>query len=353
MDHAKTLATLIDIVVKERASDLHLSVGLNPMLRVDGSLIPLMQQEVVTQESIGGVLAAMLSENQRKMFVQNQHVDFSYAHGPGVRFRGNAFIQRGTIAIAMRYIPELTQTFADLRLPQILETFAQLEQGFFLVVGPVGQGKSTTLAAMVEYINQNRSEHILTIEDPIEYIFTSKRAVIEQREVGVDTPSFEMALHSAFRQDIDVIMVGEMRNLETISTAVTAAETGHLVLATLHTNNAPQTIDRIIDSFPGEQQTQIRTQLANSLTGILSQRLIPKISGGMVPAFELLINTNAVGNLIRAQRTHEIASVVETSAGDGMIDMNRSLAELVRRGEVTPQSAYARSLNPKGLERLL
>jgi twitching motility protein PilT len=241
----------------------------------------------------------------------------------------------------------------ELNLPPILESFVQRPQGFFLCVGPVGQGKSTTLAAMIEYINQNRAEHIVTIEDPVEYLYTPKKSLIVQREVGVDTASFQVALNSVFRQDVDVILVGEMRNNETISTAVTAAETGHLVLSTLHTNNAAQTIDRIIDSFPAGQQDQIRVQLAGSLAGIFSQRLIPRISGGLVPAYELLINNSAVSNLIRERRTHEIQTIVETGLEQGMIDMNRSLAELVRKGEITVENAFAYSLNPKGLERIM
>jgi twitching motility protein PilT len=220
-------------------------------------------------------------------------------------------------------------------------------------VGPVGQGKSTTLAALVELINVTRSEHIVTIEDPIEFIYEPKKSLIDQREVRVDTADFHVALHSAFRQDVDVILVGEMRGPETIATAVTAAETGHLVLSTLHTNSASQTIDRIIDTFPAAQQDQIRIQLAGSLLGIFSQRLIPRIAGGLVPAYELLINNSAVSNLIRERRTHEIQTVIETGSEFGMIEMNRSLAELVQKGEITVENAFAHSLSPKGLERLL
>ena len=257
------------------------------------------------------------------------------------------------MSIALRLIPNVIRTFEELGLPPILESFVQRPQGFFLCVGPVGQGKSTTLAAMVEYINENRAEHIVTIEDPVEYIYDAKKSLIDQREIGVDSISFEKALNSAFRQDVDVILVGEMRNAETISTAVTAAETGHLVLSTLHTNNASQTIDRIIDAFPAGQQDQIRIQLAGSLAGIFSQRLIPRISGGLVPAYELLINNSAVSNLIREGRSHEIQTLIETGLEQGMIDMNRSLAELVKRGEITVENAFAHSTNPKGLERLM
>ena len=245
------------------------------------------------------------------------------------------------------------KSIEELNLPPVLKEFANREQGFFLVVGPVGQGKTTTLASLIETINEERAEHIITIEDPIEYLFTEKKSIIDQREVRIDTKDFHSALTSVFRQDVDVVMIGEMREPETISTAVTAAETGHLVFSTLHTNNAAQTIDRIIDSFPATQQDQIRLQLAGSLAGIFSQRLIPRVSGGLIPAYELLINNNAVSNLIREKRTHEINTVIETGSEDGMIDMNRSLAELVRRGEITVENAYTRSWNPKSLERLL
>jgi twitching motility protein PilT len=241
----------------------------------------------------------------------------------------------------------------DLRLPKVLETFARKKQGFFLVVGPVGQGKSTTLASMVSLINEERTEHIVTIEDPIEYVYEAKHSIIDQREVGIDTKDFATALKSIFREDVNVIMVGEMRSPETISTAVTAAETGHLVLSTLHTNNASQTIDRIIDAFPAGQQDQIRVQLSNSLIGIFSQRLIPRITGGLIPAYELLINNNAVSNLIREKRTHEIDVVIETGYEQGMVDMNRCLVDLVRQGEISMDNAYLYAQNPKALERLL
>jgi twitching motility protein PilT len=257
------------------------------------------------------------------------------------------------MGIALRLIPNVIRTLAELNLPPILQSFTQRPQGFFLCVGPVGQGKSTTLAALVNHINQTRTDHIVTIEDPIEYVFTEDKALIDQREVGIDTESFETALTAAFREDVDVIMVGEMRSYETIATAVTAAETGHLVYSTLHTNDAAQTINRIIDTFPGDQQSQIRTQLASSLIAIFSQRLIPHIAGGLVPAYELLINNSAVSNLIRENRIHEINSVIETGLEQGMIDMNRSLLRLVQNGDITVENAFTYSTNPKGLERLM
>ena len=351
--YASELETLIETVINEGASDLHISSREHPIIRVSGALIPLLKHAQYTPEDTRGLLLAMVAKEKETLFESSQEIDFSYAYKDKVRFRGNAFVQQGSISIALRLIPKEIKTFAELNLPPILETFCQLQQGFFLTVGPVGQGKSTTLASMVEYINQNRTEHILTIEDPIEYTFTSKNSIINQREVRVDTASFAAALISAFREDVDVIMVGEMRGPETMVAAVTAAETGHLVLSTLHTNNAAQTIDRIIDTFPSTQQDQIRIQLAASLAGIFSQRLIPKISGGLVPAYELLINNEAVANLIREKRTHEINAVIETGSELGMIDMNRSLADLVRRGEVRPEDAMSRSLNPKTFMRLI
>lgn len=353
VDYKRELDDLIDIVITENGSDLHLSVGSNPLIRVAGSLIPLIKKPVLTQEDTLGFISVMLSDDKLKDFLNTQEVDFSHATKGGARFRGNGFFQRGNISVALRYIPNVIRTFQELNLPPILETFVQRPQGFFLCVGPVGQGKSTTLAAMINLINETRAEHIVTIEDPIEYIFEPKKSLIDQREVRVDTDEFGTALHSAFRQDVDVIMVGEMRDADTIGTAVTAAETGHLVLSTLHTNNAAQTIDRIIDTFPTGQQGQIRLQLSSSLAGIFSQRLIPRISGGLVPAYELLINNTAVANLIREARTHEIQTVIETGLEHGMIDMNRSLVELVQKGEITVENAFAYSLNPKGLERLL
>ena len=349
----KLLNELIDIVVKEDASDLHLLEGRQPVIRVSNFLIPLVKIPALTHADMEGILSLLLSPLNKQEFGDNKETNFAYNHANLKRFRCNAYLSLGKIGIAMRLIPSRIKTFEELNLPPILETFARRQQGFFLVVGPVGVGKSTTLASMVETINLERLEHIVTIEDPIEYIFEPKKAIINQREVKIDTPDFHTALQGVFRQDADILMIGEMRDPETISTAVTAAETGHLVLSTLHTNTAGQTVDRIIDSFPADQQTQIRIQLAGSLLGIFSQRLIPRISGGLVPAFELLINNNATANLIREKRTHEISSVIETSSEEGMINLNRSLAELVRRGEVTVENALQFSTNRKALERLI
>lgn len=345
---------LVSTLDAEQASDLHCNTGYRPMIRVSGSLIPLTQYSPFTAADTEALLRMMVNEEQWHDFVEHQEVDFSHYHVQNkVRFRGNGSIQRGTVSIALRVIPNQIKTLGDLGLPSSLEDFANRNQGFFLVVGPVGQGKSTTLATLIEHINQTRSEHIVTIEDPIEYIYTPKQCLIDQREVKLDTDSFQSALKSAFRQDVDVIMLGEMRGLETISAAVTAAETGHLVFSTLHTNNAAQTIDRIIDSFPAHQQDQIRLQLAASLAGIFSMRLVPRIAGGLVPAYELLINNKAVANMIRERRTHEINTIIETGSQDGMISMNTSLAELVRNGEVTVEHAFTTAFDQKEFERML
>jgi len=353
MDYKKQLDELLEHLVAEGGSDLHLSDGRVPMIRVSGFLIPLVNYKPLSREDTRAYMEHFLRPEDQEMFLKTREIDFSYDFKSKARLRGNCYFQQGGIAIALRLIPKKIRTFSELGLPQILESFAQLQQGFFLVVGPIGHGKSTTLAAMIEFINQTRTEHIVTIEDPIEYIYEPKLSIINQREVRIDTNDFNAALVSTFRQDANVILVGEMRDNATVSTAVTAAETGHLVFSTLHTNNAAQTVDRIIDSFPATQQDQIRFQLSSSLTGIFSQRLIPKISGGLIPAYELLINNTAVANLIREKRSYELNTVIETGSGKGMVDMNRSLADLVRRGEITSENAYLYSFNPKGLEKLI
>jgi twitching motility protein PilT len=353
MDHAQLLKKYVNVLAHEGGSDLHFSTGAHPTIRVAGSLAPMLKEPVLAAPDTLGFLKALLTPEQEKRFLAEQEIDFAYESEDGYRLRGNAFFERGSVAIALRLIPKKIRAIAELNLPQVLETFARKTQGFFLVVGPVGQGKTTTLAALVELINTERMEHIVTIEDPIEYIYEPKRSLIDQREVRIDTKDFPTALQSAFRQDIDVLLIGEMRGPETMSAAVTAAETGHLVFSTLHTNNAAQTIDRIIDSFGASQQDQIRLQLASSLAGIFSQRLVPRVSGGLIPAYELLINNKAIANLIREKRTHEIDTVIETGSSEGMIDMNRSLAELVARGEITVESAYAHSQNPNVLDKLI
>lgn len=352
MDYKQELENLILTVIRENGSDLHLGGGRVPAIRVYGELIFLVKHPVLQKEDMLGILTAMIGKERSDFFLENQELDFSYDFKNEARLRCNAFFQKGLINVVMRLIPKV-KPMEELNLPPIISELARKKQGFFLVVGPVGQGKSTTLSAMINIINKEQNRHIVTIEDPIEYMYTADKSIINQREVGIDTQSFHKALQSVFREDVNVIMIGEMRTPETISTAVTAAETGHLVLSTLHTNNASQTIDRIIDSFPSNQQDQIRVQLSSSLLAIFSQRLIPRITGGLIPAYELLLNNNAVANLIREKRTHEIDVVIETGTESGMIDLNHSLLELVRKGEISIENAYQYSLNPKGLERML
>jgi twitching motility protein PilT len=338
MNYESELDDLIMTLVKEAGSDLHFTVGSFPTVRVNRDLVPLTRKKELTPEDTVGLLRAMVTEKTFTSFVVAQELDFSYEHKKEYRLRGNASFQRGYISIALRLVTKV-KSVAELNLPEQILQITRERQGLFLVVGPVGQGKSTTLAAMVSLINSESKRHIVTIEDPIEFRFNQDKSLIEQREVGIDTADFLVALRHVFRQDADVVMIGEMRDRETISTAVTAAETGHLVLSTVNTNSAAQTVDRIIDSFPGDQQDQIRQQLAASLVGVLSQRLLPRVSGGLIPAFELLLNTTAVANLIRERRTHEIDVLIETGSQEGMIDLDRYLADLVRRGEVSKDDA--------------
>ena len=350
--YKQLMESLVQIVERENASDIHLSEGRFPTIRVDGSLIPIQAGQPMTKTDLENLILLFLQPEQREKFMSHKEFDFSYEIN-GRRFRGNAFFQQGKISLVMRAIAKEVKTLEELKLPSVLELFARKKQGFFLVVGPTGHGKSTTLAAIIDMINQNRNTHILTIEDPIEYIYEQKKSIIDQREIGLDTKSFSNALRSMFREDIDVALIGEMRGEKTIEAAVTAAETGHLVFSTLHTNSASQTIDRIIDTFPPEGQKQIRNQLASSLIGIFSQRLLKSVSGGRVPAYELLINNTAIANLIREGRIAEIDSFIETGLDQGMISLNRSLVELVRSGDITVEDAYAHSPRSKSLERML
>lgn len=352
-DITKELDDLLRLVIERGASDLHISVGRRPTLRVDGVLVQIEEKEVIDDGYAERFVMEILKDDQRTRFLENKELDFSYNFGDVARFRVNVFMQKGKFAAAMRLIPTAIRTIDELGHPQILHNIAKVSQGFFLVVGPSGQGKSTTLAAMIDEVNHQRACHIVTIEDPIEYLFKNDRSIVDQREVGQDTKSFNSALRSVLRQDPDVIMVGEMRDPETISAAITAAETGHLVFSTLHTNNASQTIDRIIDSFPPAQQNQIRAQLSGTLLGVLSRRLIPRIGGGRAAAFELLLANAAVKNLIRENKSHQIDLVIETSAEEGMISLNRSLAALVKKGEISYEDASAHSMNPSELRILV
>lgn len=340
-------------VFKQGASDLHITVGRRPTLRVDGGLIELAKFPVTTPDSAKNFVFEIFSDQQKEKFIQEKELDFSYSYKDKGRFRVNIFFQRGFMGAALRLIPAKIKTVEELNLPPILLEFVQRPQGFILAVGPTGHGKSTTLAALVDYVNHSRSEHIITIEDPIEYLFTSDRSIVDQREVGSDTNDFHTGLRSMFREDVDVAMIGEMRDAETMATAVTAAETGHLILSSLHTNNAAQTIDRIIDTFPSSQQGQIRSQLSATLIGIISQRLLPRASGGLIPAVEVMIANPAIRNLIRENKTHEIDVVIETSSEEGMVSLNRALVDLVRRGEVTVETALTYSLNPQEFSLLM
>jgi twitching motility protein PilT len=353
MKNAADLKELLEIVVKEQASDLHVSVGHPPILRITGRLVPLAKREKMTPKDTQGLAEALMSPEQFQKFLIEKEIDFSYAFGPEARFRVNAFFQEGNISLALRLISQNIKTIEELNLPPIVKEFTKASQGFVLVVGPSGHGKSTTLAAIIDEINHTRNDHVITIEDPIEYIFTDDRSVIDQREIYQDTLSFARALRSTFRQDPDVIMLGEMRDPRTMATAITAAETGHLVFATLHTNSASQSIHRIVDSFPAEQQDQIRAQLSGSLIGVISQRLVPRIKGGLIPACEIMISNSAVANLIRENKIHELPLVIETSAEVGMISLNRSLADLVKRKEISLENALNYSLNPAELRMLV
>ncbi len=344
---------LLETTIEEQASDLHLSVNHPPILRLSGRLVSLLKYKILTREDLENIAKTLLTEEQFQRFQNEKEIDLSYNFKDKGRFRVNVFFQRGEISCALRLIPIKIKTIEELNLPPILREWTKVNQGFILITGPSSQGKSTTLAALIDEINHTSAHHIITVEDPIEYLFKDDRSFIEQREVSQDTLSFPRALRSTFRQDPDVIMVGEMRDPETISTAITAAETGHLVFTTLHTNSAAQTVHRIVDIFPPEQQSQIRAQLSGSLLGIFSQRLIPRIKGGLIPAGEVLLNTVAVANLIRENKVHEIPLVIETSGEVGMISLNRSLADLVKRREITLENALNYSLNPSELKMLI
>jgi len=352
MDYKSELNELILTLVKEQGSDVHLIVGSVPVIRINAELTNLLHKEALKSEDTVGFLRSMISERMFNDFIIKQELDFSFEHLGEYRLRGNAYFEKGFVAISLRLVPK-PKTFSELNLPGILEEIAHAKQGLFLVTGPVRQGKSTTLASIIEEINSTERKHIITIEDPIEYVFENDKSIIDQREIGMDTSSFQKALKQAFRQDVDVIMLGEMRDLETISAAVTAAETGHLVLSTLHTNSASQTINRIIDSFPGDQQGQIKQQLSSSLLGVFSQRLIPSVTGNMIPVYELLLNNVAVANLIRDGRMNEIDLIIETSRDQGMIDFNRQLSDLVKTGKITIDIAMNNSRNPKALEKMI
>lgn len=347
------IEVLLDEVIKRKASDLHLQVGLAPMLRVDGALTPVPGTEPLTEETIEVLVFAILDEDQKQILLKDKEFDFSFAYGDLGRFRVNAYHERGNLAAALRLIPNEILTIEQLGLPNILNKFTEYPRGLVLVTGPTGSGKSTTLAALIHKINTEKASHIITIEDPIEFTHKSIKSVIVQREVHYDTFSFGAALRSTLRQDPDVVLIGEMRDLETIAAAITIAETGHLVFATLHTNSAAQSIDRMVDVFPPHQQPQIRAQLANILMGICSQRLIPSIGGGRVAASEILVANPAVRNIIREGKSHQLEAVIQTGAEFGMQSMDKTLVSLIHAGTITYDEARNYAVDVEELDRLM
>lgn len=344
---------LLEEVVKKKASDLHLQVGLPPMIRIDGTLAKVAGTDPLSDEAVEALVFAILDEDQKQILLKDKEFDFSFAFGDLGRFRVNAFHERGNLAAALRLIPNEILTIEQLGLPQIVNKFADYPRGLVLVTGPTGSGKSTSLAALVHKINNERPAHIITIEDPIEYTHSSNKSVIVQREVHYDTYSFSSALRSALRQDPDVVLIGEMRDLETIASAITIAETGHLVFATLHTNSAAQSIDRMTDVFPPHQQPQIRAQLSNILMAICSQRLIPAIGGGRIAAAEILIATPAVRNIIREGKSHQLDAVIQTGQEFGMQSMDKTLAKLIHEGTISYDEARNFAVDLDELERLM
>ncbi len=347
------IETLLEACIKYGASDLHIQVGLPPILRIDGSLAPIPNTPILTTEIVDTLIFSTLDSMQRETLAKDKEFDYSFAFGEIARFRVNAFNEKGHLAAAFRLIPTKMPTIEELGMPQVISSFAEYPRGLVLVTGPTGSGKSTTLAAIINKINSEKSVHILTIEDPIEFTHKSKRSLVAQREVHYDTYSFSRALKSALREDPDVVLLGEMRDLETISAAITIAETGHLVFATLHTNSAAQSVDRMIDVFPAEQQPQIRSQLAGILMAVCSQRLVPAIGGGRVCAAEIMVANTAIRSIIREGKTHQLDTAIQTGASEGMQTMDRTLAKLVQQGTVTYDSAREYAVDVREFERIV
>ena len=347
------IESLLEECVKRKASDLHIQYGLPPILRIDGALAPIAGLPNLDEQMVQSLVFTTLDEEQRKILIKDKEFDYSFAFGDIARFRVNAFHERGNLAAAFRLIPNEIKNITELGMPPVVETFAEFPRGLVLVTGPTGSGKSTTLAALVDKINREKSTHIITIEDPIEFTHKSHRSVIAQREVHYDTFSFAAALRSVLREDPDVVLIGEMRDLETIQAAITIAETGHLVFATLHTNSAAQSIDRMVDVFPPHQQPQVRTQLSNMLMAICAQRLVPAIAGGRVVAAEVMIANSAIRSLIRDGKTHQIDNAIQTGAEQGMQTMDRTLAKLVQTGVITYDSAREFAVDINELDRLV
>lgn len=344
---------MLEEVIKQDASDLHLQTDVPPMMRVDGALKAIGDSEKLTAEQLEALTMSILDEDQKAILLRDKEIDLSFSFGNFGRFRVNVFHERGNLAIALRLIPSKIRTLVELEVPKVVSEFTEFPRGLVLVTGPTGSGKSTTLAAMVDKINTERAVHILTIEDPIEYAHSSKKSIVVQREIHYDTTSFGAALRSSLRQDPDVVLLGEMRDLETISSAITIAETGHLVLATLHTNSAAQSIDRMVDVFPPHQQQQIRVQLAGMLQAVVSQRLVPTIGGGRMIAAEVLVVTPAVRNIIREAKTHQLDAVIQTGSEYGMQSMDKTLVGLVHSGKITLDEAKNYAVDVTELERLM
>lgn len=353
MEEQPRIEILLEEVVKRKASDLHLQVGVPPMLRIDGSLTPITGSQTMGEEAVENLVFAMLDEDQKQILLKDKEFDFSFAFGDLGRFRVNAFHERGNLAAALRLIPNEILSVEQLGLPQVMNKFAQYPRGLVLITGPTGSGKSTSLASLVDKINSERADHIITIEDPIEFTHKSKKSLVVQREVHYDTYSFSAALRSTLREDPDVVLIGEMRDLETIASAITIAETGHLVFATLHTNSAAQSVDRIIDVFPPHQQPQVRSQLSNILMAICCQRLVPSIGGGRVVAAEILMATPAVRNIIREGKTHQLEAVIQTGAEFGMQSMDKTLVSLIHAGTITYDEARNFAVDIDELDRLM
>lgn len=347
------LKNLLRMVAQQNGSDLHLVVGRYPTMRLDGKLYPLSQESILTPEDTQSLADVMLGEERKKKLISDGHVDFSYNFEDKARFRTNIFFQKGYFSVAMRLITERIRTLEEVNMPTSLYQLMNYSHGLILITGPVGHGKSTTLAAMIDYVNHNQEKTIITIEDPIEYVYVQDRSIINQREVGQDAKSFSSALKAVFREDANIVLIGEMRDIDTIGTAMTAAETGHLILATLHTNDSSQTIDRIIDVFPAHQQNQIRYQLANVLLGVVSQRLIPMIGGGRIPAVEMMFKNHAVENLIRENKAYQIDNVIETSLKEGMVSLDKSLGDLVQKGLISAEDAFVYAKNKDYFQMLV
>ena len=348
-----SIKDLLAVALKRKASDLHLVEGTPPTLRINGYLVPILNQPVLTDQEVKELIFSLVNEEQKEILLVNKEIDFSFAFGQEARFRVNAYHQKGMLSAALRLIPRQIPKIDELGLPKICHDFAKLRQGLILMAGPTGHGKSTTLAAIIDEINQSRAVHVITIEDPIEYFFTSKKAIVSQREMKSDTHSWQIALRSCLREDPDVVMIGEMRDFETIASALTVAETGHLVFATLHTNSAAQTVDRIVDVFPENQQGQVRIQLSASLEAVLSERLLPALAGGRVPAMEILVSTPAVKTAIRDGKTHLIDNIIQTSVELGMKSLEMDLSHLVKKGKISLEVAKSFALRPEELIRLM